>query len=67
MCGGGDLMESPFRKVVFNFGATKNMYPEELLLQYKVDLTKKYTCKQAESVFSHLYTQDDSWCYWISW
>jgi hypothetical protein len=27
MCRGGDLMENPFRKVVFNFGVTKNTYP----------------------------------------
>ena len=29
ICGGGDIMTNPFQEVVFTFGATNDIYPED--------------------------------------
>ena len=58
-------MSNPFQELVLTFGAINDIHPKdfdpnELLFSSN----RKSSCEVAESVFSSLYTQDDSRCYW---
>jgi hypothetical protein len=64
LCGGGDIMTNPFQEVVFTFGATNDIYPEDFRDFELFSTGRESTCEFAESVFSSFYTQDDSRCYW---
>jgi len=61
-------MSNPFQEVVFTFGATNDIYPEDFrdanLFAIDFSIDKESTCEFADSVFSSFYTQDDSRCYW---
>jgi hypothetical protein len=64
LCGGGDIMSNPFQEVVFTFGATNDIYPEDFDEAFRFfSIERKSTCEFAESVFSSFYTQCCKECF----
>lgn len=62
LCRGDADMAKPTNKVIFNYGATGDLFDVESIED--IDVGNEYSCALADSAYSALYSENDDWCYW---